>query len=140
MALQTSVNYNDNFYPFSEINPNYNWFKRLRISWLGETSREIKSRIDFKNSILENICLPTKNASITNSAPLSPVLSELSSPFKVSWPVPKSPSIGSLGLNLSGHNTLPEFVQGSFEVARTNCQFTSYTCQTFCSSTPIVYS
>jgi hypothetical protein len=118
MAVQTSANYDGNYYPFTEIDPNYNWFKRMRISWLGETTRELKSRTQFRESIMDNIFFETRRASVieSGSGTLTPVLPEIANPFTATWPVPKSPASLGLGLNLTAHDTLPEFVQGSSNV------------------------
>jgi hypothetical protein len=42
---------NNSFYPFTEVNPNYSWIKKIRISIFGETAIERGSREELRDQI-----------------------------------------------------------------------------------------
>lgn len=61
MINQNSINYDSRFYPFTEVNPYFSWFDRMRISWLGENIHEKAGRRALKSQILDEIMAFGKN-------------------------------------------------------------------------------
>lgn len=50
---QRDINrYNRNFFPFTDNNPYDSWFKKLRLSWLGETGTEQNYRLELRKVAL----------------------------------------------------------------------------------------
>ena len=82
------------FYPFTEINPYDSYFKRLRISWLGETTYELSNRMREKAYAIREL----EQLRVTN--PYSPI----SDSYGVLAPLSGfgTPSIGNVGLYRSG--------------------------------------
>jgi hypothetical protein len=78
MIKQHSVDYDRRFYPFTEVNPYFNWFERMRINYLGETIHEEAGRKALKLRILDEIMLFGKQIShgspISTTGTLTPLL------------------------------------------------------------------
>lgn len=70
---QTSQNYDNRYYPFTEVHPFDPWLERLRVSILGETSYERAVRLSVKDQILNGFFVPTIKA----SAPVTPHISSV---------------------------------------------------------------
>jgi hypothetical protein len=60
---QTSQNYDNRFYPFTEVHPYDSWYERFRVSILGETSYERAVRLSMKDQIINGFFVPTIKAS-----------------------------------------------------------------------------
>jgi len=59
MTQQATAKYKlPEFYPYTNINPYDSWVKRMRISWLGETTAEITGRESLKREFLDVIVGP----------------------------------------------------------------------------------
>lgn len=83
MANQYTNNFNTRYFPFTAEHPFDPWYKKLRISWLGETTAELTNRQHIKNNILNSFV---------------PIMPE--SPNIISS-LPTTPSIGNVGLNIT---------------------------------------
>lgn len=81
------------FYPFTEVNPYDSWIKRLRISWLGETSFEKAVRYNERAYAWHKII------------PYAPVGTHV--PVMPSGGV--TPTIGTIGLGLNTFNADSSF-------------------------------
>ena len=60
---QTSHNYDNRYYPFTEVHPYDSWYERLRVSIIGESSYERAVRLRMKDQIVNNFFVPTLKAS-----------------------------------------------------------------------------
>jgi hypothetical protein len=60
---QVSQNYDNRYYPFTEVHPYDSWYERLRVSILGESSYERAVRLSMKDQIINNFFVPTIKAS-----------------------------------------------------------------------------
>jgi len=59
MTQQATAKYKlPEFYPYTNINPYDSWIRRMRISWLGETSAEIIDRKSLAKTFLDTIVGP----------------------------------------------------------------------------------
>jgi hypothetical protein len=54
LRQQDSLNYDNRFYPFTEVNPYHSTLHKWRISWLGENYYEAMARRIIKNDLLES--------------------------------------------------------------------------------------
>ena len=84
MINQNSTNYDPRFYPFTEVNPYFSWFDRMRISWLGENIPERAARRALNSQMLDEIMSFGKNQS-------SPITSTSGS---------LTPTIGATGIGI----------------------------------------
>ena len=58
MSQQATTKKLESFYPYTNINPYDSWIKRMRISWLGETTAEITGRKSLAKEYLDIIVGP----------------------------------------------------------------------------------
>ncbi len=86
IVLQTRLH---NYYPFKAIHPYDSWIKRMRISWLGETSFERSTRHAIRSDIWART-MPDLNL----TTPILP-------PSSLSSSLSNTPTIGTVGLGLS---------------------------------------
>jgi hypothetical protein len=84
MDQQSSVNFDNRFYPFTENNPFNPWYTKLRLSILGETNFEQSVRNHVKRDILNGIVSPlSESPRITHSMPASPSVANIGLGFGV---------------------------------------------------------
>jgi hypothetical protein len=84
MNHQVSQNYDNRYYPFTEVHPYNPWYTKLRLYLLGETSYEYSNRMHFKREVLNGIMPPISESSrITSSIPSSPSVGNLGLTFGV---------------------------------------------------------
>jgi hypothetical protein len=76
MDNQISENYDNRFYPFTEVNPFDPWYTKLRIHLLGETNFELTSRNLFKKDILVKL-IPSESPRIITSLPTTPTIGHI---------------------------------------------------------------
>lgn len=70
---QKSVNYMKEYYPFTKVNPYDSWLRRMRLSWLGETTAEIENRTVLRKGILSKL-IPVSSSDIGSSVASSSTL------------------------------------------------------------------
>ncbi len=87
---QSNVGYNPNHYPFTRFNPYDSWIRRMRISWLGETTLEESTRHAIRSGIWSDV-MPDLDITTTLLPPSSSISSSLTA----------TPNIGTVGLGLN---------------------------------------
>lgn len=77
MEQQYSVDYDNRFYPFTEVHPYNPWYKKLKIYLLGETTFEQSTRNLLKRDILHGFIPLADTPRIITSVPVSPSVGQL---------------------------------------------------------------
>lgn len=94
---QTSHNYDDRFFPFTEVHPFDPWYERLRVSIFGESSYERATRLRMKDQIIQGFFVPTIKASAQVTPHISSVgLEGSTSVFNRLHSLPSTPTLSPL--------------------------------------------
>jgi hypothetical protein len=121
LAQQSQGNtFNQNLYPFTEVNPYNSWFKSLRIKLLGESQIEMMERLQNRDSLIAEMFRATAKGKGIATSPSESYLQPLSGFTTPRWPsgTVTPTNVGNVGLNLTSSGTLPQFIEGSSGVAR----------------------
>ena len=93
------------YYPFTDNNPYDSWFRRFKISWLGESVQDYKIRMFDKkiaNSEMNAILNTASSGSSGSTTPIINVLANKPAPLGTLTPLPIwTPKISSVGLGVS---------------------------------------